>query len=114
MRIYLFNMRKSGMVIPKRALFDRFNAPIYGDLTISDKMDITLRRTIKIAELVKVTDKPEYNTSIFLYEPNILWINSGRFALAGFERRSSSDGVVEFAQSWLCMTELPQLKSETR
>lgn len=108
MRIYLLNMRKSGIVIPKRTLFDSYNPPIYGDLTLSDKTDITLRRTIKIAELVKVTNNPEYNTSIFLYEPHILWMNGDRFALAGFERYGSTDGIVEYAQSWLCMMCLPQ------
>ncbi|MDY7537697.1 hypothetical protein RGU72_05440 [Undibacterium sp. 5I1] len=112
MNIYLIRMRHNGVEVPKKSLFDRYTGISKGELAIFDKMDQSLRRTVRIAELsnTNLADKK----SIFLFEPHIVWMQEKRFVLAGFERVQGADRVVDYAQSWLCMTELPPTPEQRR
>lgn len=109
MNIYIVRMRHNGAEIPKRALFDRYSNVIKGELAIADKMDQSLRRTVRIAE-VSNTNMAD-RQSMFLFDPHIIWMQEKRFVLAGYERVQGADRVVDYAQSWLCMTELPDQKN---
>ncbi|MEB0029299.1 hypothetical protein QN372_00910 [Undibacterium sp. RTI2.1] len=98
--------------MPKKSLFDRYTGISKGELAIFDKMDQSLRRTVRIAELSNTN--LAHKKSIFLFEPHIVWMQEKRFVLAGFERVQGADRVVDYAQSWLCMTELPPTPEQRR
>jgi hypothetical protein len=40
--------------------------------------------------------------------PQLLWMNGGRFVLAGFERVVRTGVEIDFVQSWLCIVETEQ------
>jgi hypothetical protein len=113
MHIHLFKMRKFGVEIPKRALFDRYNLPEAGELQISEQMDIALRRTVRIAQFNKLNSLT-YEPVMYLFEPHIIWMQADRFVLAGFERVKGPEGVIDYAQSWLCMTGKPPPVAEEK
>ena len=100
MDVNVIKMRKLGVAIERRMLADRYTVSHRGRLVIQDTTDQGLRRQVKIARL-HLPGMPEVRAE--LLDPHILWINDGRFVLAGFERVRSEDGTtVEYAQSWLC------------
>lgn len=77
-----------------------------GELAISTVTDHGLRRPVSVARL-----RPAGETRIMmeLVEPRILWMERDRFVLTGFERmRNQSGAAVDYAQSWLCMSQAPK------
>lgn len=76
-----------------------------GMLVILDVTDQGLRRPAKVARLLQGGDIRHELTDV-----HIVWLNEGRFTLAGFERLTNSDGKpVDYAQSWLCSPDFDSL-----
>jgi hypothetical protein len=96
MKIRLVKMRRNGMALPKWAIREAIE--YNGILTIYDTRENSFNRILKIAKLVQSWGE----TSHMLYDPHIIWMNEGRFMLAGFERVKTEEGIADFAQSWLC------------
>ena len=107
-------MRQAGVAVERRMLGDRYTVKYCGHLLIMDVTDQGLRRPVKVARLMQ-PDRPL--PSLELLDPHIVWVNDGKFTLAGFERTTNSEGkVVEFAQSWLCALdfEIPRQEEDRR
>jgi hypothetical protein len=47
----------------------------------------------------------QFDNEPTLFEPQLLWMNEGRFVLAGFERVVRTEVEIDFVQSWLCVAE---------
>lgn len=75
-------MRQDGVVITKRRLVDEVARA--GTLSIADTRENSLNRTLKVAKHLSTIGQFE-NESI-LFDPQLLWMNDGRFVLSGFER----------------------------
>lgn len=99
MKVHLLEMRRAGIALRRKQIFDRFNHGNLGELTIAESTDQGLHRLVQLARFTRGT----YEETLF--EPRLLWMNEGRFMLTGFQRRKTEDGIVEYAQSWLCLTE---------
>jgi hypothetical protein len=103
MKIRMVKMRKKGVEVPKRMVFDRFAIAQVGNLVIMDATDQGLRRQVKIARL---SGDDSRDVRAELIEPHVIWANDGRFMLTGFERgRNEAGETVDYAQSWLCSVE---------
>ena len=104
MQVKVVKMRVKGVALERRMLTDRYTLAHSGRLVILDTTDQGLRRPLKVARL-HLPGMPEVRAE--LLEPHILWVNDGRFVLAGFERvRNEAGETVEYAQSWLCALDL--------
>jgi hypothetical protein len=101
MHCKIIKMRRDGVVIPKRRLMEEPGR--VGTLSIVEIRENALNRTLKIAKHLSTIGQFE-NESI-LFEPQILWMNDGRFVLAGFERVVRTGVETDFVQSWLCIAE---------
>jgi hypothetical protein len=106
MKIKMVKMRKKGVEVPKRMVFDRFAIAQVGKLVIMDATDQGLRRQVKVARL---SGEDSRDVRAELIEPHVIWANDGRFMLTGFERgRNEAGEPVDYAQSWLCSVEVGQ------
>jgi len=109
MKAYLVKMRESGIVIPKKRLFDRYRPAWNGELSLRETTDKQMHRLSRLAIFDReiTVDK--------LFDAQILWIEGDRFALTGFERVNTPIGEVEYAQSWLIITnDVPESGIGTR
>jgi hypothetical protein len=98
MHCKIIEMRRDGVVIPKRRLIDE---PCrVGTLCILETRENALNRTLKVAKHLSTIGQFE-NESI-LFEPQVLWMNDERFVLAAFERVVRTGVQTGFVQSWLC------------
>ncbi|MFL6634992.1 MAG: hypothetical protein ACJ8HJ_22020 [Massilia sp.] len=99
MNIRLIKMRRLGVEIDRRVLKESFG--FRGELVVQDVTDQGLRRPVKVARLLQDGERRAE-----LYDVRIVWLNSGRMTLSGFERQRNEAGqLVDFAQSWLCVLE---------
>ncbi len=106
MDVQLLEMRKYGVEIPRRSLFDRYNRAISGKLMVTDTTDQGLHRLVKVA---KFSSGPPNTNNLTLFDPHLVWVNEGRFVLTGFERCKDGQGQsVDYAQSWLCLVGIAQ------
>jgi len=97
MKAHILLMRRNGVALPKRRLFDQYNQGYSGDLSISTTSDQGLHRVVKLAWFVRGLS--QYT----LFEAQILWLEADRMILSGFERVETERGDVEYAQPWLCI-----------
>ena len=97
MKVHLLEMRRNGIALLRKQIFDRFNHGNLGELTIMESTDQGLHRLVRLARFQR--DRFEQT----LFEPHMLWMNEDRFMLTGFQRTKTEQGVVEYAQSWLCI-----------
>jgi len=109
MKLHVLKMRKNGIVIPKKHLFDRFHRGAVGELEIGESTDQGLHRMVKRAKFTRGQH------SDILFDVTMQWMSGDRFVLSGFERATSPLGEVEFAQSWLCiMGDMPEVPNQQR
>ncbi|MFZ6727200.1 hypothetical protein ACO0K2_17030 [Undibacterium sp. MH2W] len=109
MKLHILKMRKNGIVIPKRHLFDRFNSGAVGELEIGESSDQGLHRIVKRAKFTRGQH------SDILFDVTMQWMEGDRFVLSGFERSVTPLGEVEYAQSWLCiMGDVPEVPHPAR
>lgn len=101
MHCKVIKMRRDRVVIPKRRLMDEVARA--GVLSLADTRENSLNRTLKVAKHLSTIGQFE-NESI-LFEPQLLWMNDGRFVLSGFERVVRSGVETDFVQSWVCIVE---------
>jgi len=94
-------MRREGVDQPKWKL--RELAPVLGLLEVLDVRDDGVGRSIKVAR--HTAGEGPLRRQEVLYEPHLVWMNDGRFTIAGFERVQVAGQVVNYAQSWLCTAE---------
>ncbi|MBC3876798.1 hypothetical protein H8K38_03135 [Undibacterium sp. FT79W] len=110
MKAYILPMRRNGIALPKRRLFDQYNQGHFGELSMSTTSDQGLHRVVRLARFVRGVSK------YTLFEPQILWLEGDRMMLSGFERVETERGDVEYAQSWLCILgenpAIPELNRE--
>lgn len=88
-------LRYHGRVLPWREAINRH--PLYGDLRIEECHDQELRRYVRTARLVDLTDTRPSAVTPELLDVHIVAMSPQAFTLAGFERVNS----VEYAQAWL-------------
>lgn len=107
MHIRMVKLRQLGVEIDRRIIKETFGHR--GELVIQDVTDQGLRRPCKIARLIQGADvKAE------LCDVHIVWLNTGRMTLSGFERqRNQSGAAVDYAQSWLCILDGGSLTEAT-
>jgi hypothetical protein len=70
-------------------------------------------RTVRIAQFNK-SNVSSYAPVLYLFEPYIIWMQADRFVLAGFERTKGLEGIIDYAQPWLCMTGVPSPVAEEK
>ena len=99
MRIKLIPLLAAGIEIPRGKLNDRYAVAKEGTLVVTEGTDQGRHRVMRIARFE--FGELDWMKAI-LYDPQLLWINNGRFLLKGFERVRVNDKLVEYAQSWLC------------
>ncbi|MFZ6755744.1 hypothetical protein ACO0K9_00875 [Undibacterium sp. Ji50W] len=100
MKASILKMRKAGIELPKRVLFDRFNSPRPGDLVIGESSDQGLHRMCMRAHFQRDGSPVDGE---YLFDCRILWMHEERMMLAGFEKFKTEQGEVCYAQSWLCL-----------
>jgi hypothetical protein len=74
-----------------------------GQLEVLDVRDDGVGRSIKVAR--HTAGEGALLRQEVLYEPHLVWMNDGRFTIAGFERVQVDGKTVNYAQSWLCKVE---------
>ncbi|MFZ6767816.1 hypothetical protein ACO0LM_12100 [Undibacterium sp. Di26W] len=111
MKSHVIKIRRRGVELPKKYLFDRFNQPTPGELSVGESSDQGLHRTCMRAHFVR--DGSTVGGD-YLFDCRILWIHDQRMMLTGFEKVKSDDGEISYAQSWLCMFEPPPPMPEGR
>lgn len=95
----MLKMRDRGIAIPKGRLFDRYHPANIGLLSLRETTSSQLHRMSRTAEFKLGM------TSAYLLDAQILWIESGRFMLTGFEQVKTHEGLAEYAQSWLIIVQ---------
>jgi hypothetical protein len=100
MNCQIIKMKQQGVGIPKRELSCQL--PMEGDLSITETRSEDLHRLVRFARLQR-SEVGNQGCEERLYDPNILWMNEGRFVLTGFERIGTSRGTMHLSQSWLCI-----------
>lgn len=98
MKCHIIKMRDRGIAIPKNRLFDRYHPANVGVLSLRETTSSQLHRMSRTAEF-KLGESSNY-----LLDAQILWIEGSRFVLTGFEQVKTHEGVAEYAQSWLVIT----------
>lgn len=93
-------MRENGVDLPKWKLRERGGK--CGELVVMDVRDEGIGRIIKVAKFTP-EDFPDWISQLF--EPRLVWMNQGRFVIAGVERVQCDGKVVHYAQAWLCWVE---------
>lgn len=103
MQVKVIRMRERGVEHDRRILS---HFPGHrGTLVIIDVTDQGLRRPAKVARLMQGGEIRQELTDV-----HIVWLNEGRFTLAGFERLTTPDGKnADYAQSWLCSLDFDTL-----
>lgn len=101
MKCKFIKMRRAGVDIPKLDL--KHVGDWSRELVIMDIREDGMHRYVRVAKHTSQSyGKP---LVAVLYEPHIIWMNEGRFTLAGFERVMEGEKIVHYAQSWLCTVE---------
>jgi hypothetical protein len=100
MKCTMVEMRENGVDLPKWKLRERGRDS--GELVVMDVRDEGVGRSIKVAKFTP-DDFPNWLKRLF--EPRLVWMNEGRFVLAGVERVQCDGRVVHYAQAWLCKVE---------
>ncbi|MBC3860502.1 hypothetical protein H8K32_00175 [Undibacterium jejuense] len=112
MQVHLIKLRLSGVALRKSEILDRFHHGKIGELSLRETSDQGLHRLARVARF-EYGDTKQYSDTLF--DPQILWIEGNRMTITGFERMSSVKGIVDYAQSWLCVLgEVPPVKREKR
>lgn len=110
MKVHMIKMRKRGIDLPKSVVFDRYNQPKWGELTIAESNDQGLHRMCMRAHFQP--DKSILNE--VLLDCRILWMHENRMMVTGFETCTTHEGIANYAQSWLCMLNEPPPPPEGR
>ena len=100
MKLHMVKMRLRGIAIPKKRLLDRFNCGNFGELAICETNDQGLHRLTRVARFTSGSSG-QYESTLF--DPHILWVEGERMVITGFERVKTEEGMVDYAQSWLCI-----------
>lgn len=94
-------MRNKGIARRKADIADPHGARYEGELSLSETTDQGLHRLCVVAT-------HRYFDSLYthqLFDARLVWIEGQRLMLTGFERVKSEFGVIEYAQSWLCLVD---------
>lgn len=110
MKVHMLKMRKRGIRLSKSVVFDRYNQPKLGELTIGMSDDQGLHRQCMRA--LFVPENSMFNE--ILLDCETLWMEGARFMVTGFESCQTHEGVADVAQSWLCMLDDPPPMPEGR
>jgi hypothetical protein len=95
MRFFVIRQRREGCVIPRHAL--RIEAQcVNGELRVMVARDPVMHRMCRIARLVQ-PDNPHIDVLPQLKDATLLYIDSERMVLTGFEQVLDRD----FAQTWM-------------
>lgn len=111
MRVHMLKMRKRGIDLPKKIVFDRFNRPKLGTLTIGESNDQGLHRMAMRAHFL--SDSLPIGGDVLL-DCRVLWVFESRMMFTGFETCNTHEGVANYAQSWLGMLDEPPPLPEGR
>jgi hypothetical protein len=76
-----------------------------GTLDLRDTTDQGLHRMSRIARISKLVGDRELVDT--LLDAQVLWVNEDSMMIAGFERVIENGVKIDYAQSWLCMLDLP-------
>lgn len=110
MKIYMLKMRKRGIRLPKSVVFDRYNRPKFGELTVGNSDDQGLHRIC-----IRGLFVPEGSMlNEILLDCWTVWMEGDRFMLTGIETCKTHEGVADYGQSWLCMLNEPPPPPEGR
>jgi hypothetical protein len=98
-------MRREGVPLAFRQLGTE--AGVVGELLVFEQRDEALRRTVRVASLRAGTAADLRDLLPPLIDACLLWMSTGGFALAGFERvpRPRTEVAVDYAQTWWCRQE---------
>lgn len=95
MRVKVRPLRKEGRLLWSDSA--ELKAPGYaGMLTIDEKRDPALGRTLTRAKLSSISSGPDTDLLPELLDVRLLWAREQKMRLAGFERIGS----VDYAQTW--------------
>jgi len=102
MRFKVQRIRARGVVLArgKRAA----EGDVAGELFVEEHVDETLRRTVRMARLLSVSDGIKRELLPPLYDVALVAMAQGGFTLTGFERVGNGREDAEYAQSWWCQT----------
>ncbi len=81
MKCRIIKMRKEGVDLPRYKLHEQL--AWLGALVVMDVKDDGVGRTIKVAKHISDVNAKYVE---LLYEPRLIWMNEGKFTIAGFER----------------------------
>lgn len=109
MKCRMIELRNRGVDLPKRQLREYRGEP--GNLLVMDIRDDGVATSIKVAQFAS-TDLSNWTRR--LYEPRLVWMNEGRFVIAGVERVQVDGSLIHYAQAWLCKIELPSQQDSDR
>ena len=98
LRFHVVRTRHRGRKLPDREL--QRQAPVEGELQCFMVDDPHLRRTVRIAKLIRTEDARRPELIPPLYDADVINLGRTGAVITGIERLPADDGVVEFAQSW--------------
>jgi hypothetical protein len=99
MKCRVIKMRKAGVPIAQHDLPHRGES--CGDLSILDTRENKFRRIIRLARLIGTAARRR--PSMYLYEPQFLWMNRDRVVSTGSEPAGTGTNTADYARSWLCV-----------
>lgn len=94
MLFFVLRQRHEGRLIARHSL--SIDHSVHGELSVREALDPVLRRTCRVARLVK-PEAPQVELVPPLKDANLLYVDAYRFVLTGFEHLLDRD----YAQTWM-------------
>jgi hypothetical protein len=101
MNVQVERMWCDGKLIPRWRLGAL--KPVQGELRIEECRDEYLRRNLRMARLLNITDQASGNGDALppLYDVAVLYVRGDRMSITGFERDEGLGQPVVYAQTWV-------------